>query len=577
MKLNRVLCLFLMLAVVFTLASCSLFGNKNEPTKYTVTFDSNGGSEVESQTVEEGKPAVKPADPTKEGYTFAGWYRGTEEWNFETSTVTGDVTLVAAWEKNADPGPDKPGPDKPDPDKPVVETYTITYMDGETVLELSPSSIKSDSAAISLPNAEKAHYTFAGWYIEPELVNKVTSISGSIGDDVTLYAGFTAKTYTINYILDGGVNADSNPVSYTIETLPTEFADPTKENFEFTGWYTDASCTVAFEGVTAANAGNLNLFAGWEEVYVPEIYHIYYLDADWNPIEGLEPSTYEVKNEDQYILPTYELDGYTFLGWKHAMLGTPVTCIPAGATGDIRLQADLQSNVVTYTLDFVIDGEIFNTITFDDAVGVPSLEIPTKAGYVFNGWNNKAGMKVESIDPGVGSNIAVFGSWTAIEYTITYKDGDTVLPLEPGVYTVADEVVLPAAPNKADHLFEGWYDADGNKVTKIALGSTGDLVLTAKYGELKYTVEYILDGGSNDERNLSEFKPSEVPTLYAADSRDGFLFAGWYTSVDFSGNAVESFADAIVDGEYTITLYAKWIPVSDDNGGGSTLTPEVPW
>ena len=578
MKLNRVLCLFLMLAVVFTFASCGIFGN-DEPTKYTVTFDSNGGSAVESQSVEEGKLAVKPADPTKDGYNFAGWYLGTDEWNFETSTVTSDVTLVAAWEKVEDPDPDpKPDPDPdPDPD-PVVETYTITYMDGETALELTPNSIKSDAASMSLPTPEKAHYTFAGWYTEAELVNKVTAISGSIGADVTLYASFTAKTYNITYVLDGGVNADSNPVSYTIETLPAEFAAPTKDGYNFTGWYTDAGCTAAFAGVTADNAGNLTLFAGWEEEYVaPEVYNIYYLDADWNPIEGLEPTTYEVKDEDQYIFPTYEVDGYTFLGWKHAMTGMPVTCIPAGSTGDIRLQADLQQNVVTYTLTFVVDGEVFNTLTFDNAVGVPSLEIPSKAGYNFNGWYTMGGMAVDSIPAEIGSNVSVMGNWVAIEYAITYKDGDTVLELTPNKYTVADEVVLPAAPVKPDCLFEGWYDADGNKVTKIAAGSTGEVVLTAKYGELKFTVEYILDGGANDERNLSSFKPSEVPTLYAAESRDGFLFAGWFATVDFSGAAVESFADVIVDGEYSITLYAKWVPVSDDNGGGSTLTPEVPW
>lgn len=68
---------------------------------YTVTFQSEGGSEVASQ-IRANAPAARPADPTKEGYTFIGWYKGESEWDFETpvTPVTPDLTLTAKWQLN---------------------------------------------------------------------------------------------------------------------------------------------------------------------------------------------------------------------------------------------------------------------------------------------------------------------------------------------------------------------------------------------------------------------------------------------------------------------------------------------
>ena len=71
------------------------------PTKYTVTFNSNEGSPVDPQEVEKDGKVTKPADPTKDGHTFGGWFSDSEltaEWNFETGTVSGAMTLYAKWD-----------------------------------------------------------------------------------------------------------------------------------------------------------------------------------------------------------------------------------------------------------------------------------------------------------------------------------------------------------------------------------------------------------------------------------------------------------------------------------------------
>lgn len=106
---------------------------------YTVTFQSEGGSEVASQ-IRANTPADQPADPTKEGYTFIGWYSGESEWDFETP-VTAVLTLTAKWQ---------------------VNQYTITFKPengGQDIV------IKQDyGTAITPPAAPtRTGYTFAGW------------------------------------------------------------------------------------------------------------------------------------------------------------------------------------------------------------------------------------------------------------------------------------------------------------------------------------------------------------------------------------------------------------------------------
>ena len=91
------------------------YGNTTEPIEttltiievegnlYTVTFDSNGGSEITSRRVGENGSVIKPTDPTREGYTFLGWYLNGEEFDFNTK-ITSDITLTARWEEITNEG-----------------------------------------------------------------------------------------------------------------------------------------------------------------------------------------------------------------------------------------------------------------------------------------------------------------------------------------------------------------------------------------------------------------------------------------------------------------------------------------
>lgn len=118
---------------------------------YTVTFDSKGGSAVTSQNVPEGGKVTKPADPTREGYTFNGWNLGDQAYDFSTP-VTGDITLTAQWTANQVP---------PTPKK-VTVSWLPGYGDNQPI-KTETIDQGTDYAGLYPANPSRSGYTFTGW------------------------------------------------------------------------------------------------------------------------------------------------------------------------------------------------------------------------------------------------------------------------------------------------------------------------------------------------------------------------------------------------------------------------------
>lgn len=122
---------------------------------YTVNFESNGGSAVDSQEVEEGGLVEKPADPTRADYIFSGWC--TDEtletvWDFETDTVTSDMTLYAGW-------------DAAEPDNTSTADFYWNYEGAPE--EIFETKTFANGSRIAEPDTpERDGYYFGGWYTE---------------------------------------------------------------------------------------------------------------------------------------------------------------------------------------------------------------------------------------------------------------------------------------------------------------------------------------------------------------------------------------------------------------------------
>ena len=147
---------------------------KWEINKYTVTFDSYGGSKVDPQVVEYGLYAQEPEEPTLKGFTFAYWYLDDENeaYDFENTPVTADITLTAKWN---------------------INKYTVAFnTDGGT--PVPPVQEVEYGLTATEPDApEKTGYTFDGWYLGDEKYD----FSAAVEQNITLTAKWEKKTYKV--------------------------------------------------------------------------------------------------------------------------------------------------------------------------------------------------------------------------------------------------------------------------------------------------------------------------------------------------------------------------------------------
>ena len=169
---------------------------------YTVSFNTDGGTFVSSQQVEEDSFATEPTTTTtKEGYTFNGWI-----YDF-TTPITNNTTIKANWQ---------------------IINYAVTYnLNGGINNENNPDKYTVEQA-VTLSAPTRKGYTFISWSDNGKIAK------GSVGDK-TFTASWQIIEYAITYNLNGGTNNVNNPDKYTVEQAVTLSA-PTKKGYTFTGW-----------------------------------------------------------------------------------------------------------------------------------------------------------------------------------------------------------------------------------------------------------------------------------------------------------------------------------------------------
>ncbi len=143
--------------------------------KFTVTFDSNGGSSVNAiNDVESGSTITAPTAPTKEGYTFVGWYKDTdctEVFDFENDTVVNDVTLHAKWE---------------------VNKYTVHFNSHEGSAVADKTNVEYNTTITAPTAPTREGYTFDGWFKDDACTQAFDFENDKITGETTLHAKWTA-------------------------------------------------------------------------------------------------------------------------------------------------------------------------------------------------------------------------------------------------------------------------------------------------------------------------------------------------------------------------------------------------
>ena len=146
-------------------------------------------------------------------------------------------------------------------------------------------------------------------------------------------------------------------------------------------------------------------------------------------------------------------------------------------------------------------------------------------------------------------------------YTITYDLAGGTLPegkTNPTEYTALSDAFTLVNPEKEGYTFAGWTGTDLTAATTtvtVQKGSTGNRSYTATWTPVEYTITYNLNGGTNASANPAKYTIETATITLADPTRDGYVFGGWYTTSDFTGDAVTQIAKGSTG---NVTLYAKW-------------------
>ncbi len=491
-------------------------------------------------------PAILPT-ASKKGYTFTGWKSESGELSVgENLAVNGDVAVTTGnWNIECD-GAELIF-------KPIFKLteYEIIYnLNGGTNNDDNPASyniesfIKSgEKVDIYLGDPYKLGYTFIAWYDDDN--NEVEAISADSTGNKNFTAEWKPTDYSILWIVDGEVYSDTE---YTIEIESVDFpAAPEKDGYTFEGWYDENDNEVT--GIPAGSTGDKTFWAKW----TPKEYAITYdLGGGTN---NNNPALYTIK--EGVTLEAPSKDYYEFDGWYDED-GKKVTEIPAGSTGNKVFYAKWTPKKYTITYDYNYEGQTSESDSYTIESGA-TLKNPTRKGYIFCGWYGNEEC-TEAFKTGVPQNIRVWAKWTPEEYAINYDLGGGYNNAKNLTsYNIESEINLKD-PYRPGYTFEGWYENaafEGDAVTVIPSGSTGDKVFYAKWEVINYSITYYVDGEvySVDDKYSTYNIETGLDALPAAPEKEGYTFKGWYENAAFEGDAVTVILAGSTGAK---TFYAKW-------------------
>ncbi|MDE7161282.1 MAG: InlB B-repeat-containing protein, partial [Anaeroplasmataceae bacterium] len=530
----------------------------------------------------------------KTGYTADGYYFGNVKitsangTSLSTFKYTYDITVEARY---------------------IPNVYTITC---DTSGQKVPVRYDADYTLPKLGTSNQG--VFIGWY------HNGIKLTDEEGKSLSEY------TYSGDIIVTAQYKKDfkayvGNPITVSFDTgagsqIPDQVLDaanpqlvypaiPTQTGYIFAGWYENAACTRLYDFNQALDQDK-TLYAKWISIYNYEGIALI------NQTSGQSfTATYTEAYYAFVPLVTQEIAIYStgdndLVGYLHDSYGfTLESNDDGGEGGNFRFVYSVTANTLYYigvrTYGSTNTGVPYRLfVTGEQSVPEVSVSLKefmqqdveygssyvlsysTKEGYSFDGYyldeefqNQITDNKGVSLSPWTyAKDMQVYPKYTKINYTIAYYlYGGTLSTGEtnPTDYNVESSTITLKNPSKPNYIFEGWYknsNFTGDSITTIPTGSTGSMVLYAKYNGVDCSVK--IDGytggsavvtfNSNGGTNVySQTLTGSNRTLTypAVPTRSGYIFNGWYT--DISCTKKFDFTESI---NSSMTLYAGWEYIS---------------
>ena len=602
----------------FTITQDSTITVRSGAQTYTVTYDKNGGdtpTQDETATGITGEPLTLNSGKnyTKDGYHLTGWNTErdgsgtTYDLGVLAAGFSGNTTLYAVWEENADP---------------KGYRYTVHYDpnggDG-TPADQTQYQYDFREPLYDLARAgfTKEHATLIGWSTSKvggadyDLGATLSAPLAWAGQTITLYAVWQAEgTYTVTYDANGGTGtlpSDKN-FYHQNDMVTVAFSPaPTREGYIFLGWAETADAQTPKYDSTVSQftmgTANVTLYAVWQQAE-----GTYTVTYDANGGTGdvpADPSAYaQGAKVNVRFTPEPRKDGCSFLGWATSAAATAPSYTASRSSfsmprGNVTLYAvwhRIEQYTITYHANAGSDAVIGMPGEGEKTEDVPytiSTATPTRAGYSFLGWSKTANGAVElrgGDSYTANANLELYAVWQRLSYTLTVGDGGvstvTITPQADasGKYVGDTTITVTVTPTGTYTAADLTVTLNGTVLPMTQSGNqlrgsfqiTRDSTLTVGANTQTYTVTYDPNGGDAPASPVTmTYVTYASMTLHggAGFTKSGFHITGWNEQQDGSGTSYGLAGQ--IPGGFTAntTLYAVWEDDSalDPNGYPYTI------
>ena len=542
---------------------------------YPVTFDDNGGTGgpkssykdsngVYQRYYHDGASIKAETDPTRSGYTFLGWsetklgsitsqeqlqeQRGKIIKHDALKMAAPGKTFYAVWGKNPTLTFDKNFTGSPLVQLPAQQTVPFG------------GSATRPTTWTSTANSIRKGYSFTGW--KTSASSSTDYAFSALFSDTTVYAGWSANSYTIRFAGNGATGGSTASMSMRYD----ETRNLTRNGFTYTGktfagWNTQPggggtsySNGQSVKNLVESNGGEITLYAQWGT----NVYTVTFMDGKTKR----KISTATANYGSSVTPPSYPLHpGYTPTGWDKST---------ANVTQNMTVTVNYRPN--KYTIRFNgnasgVSGSMSDMqMEYDKAKNLTSNAF-SLAGHSWLNWNTAAagnaksysnGQSVKNLTETDGGVVTLYAQWSTNAYTVTFVDGHDGKTIKQESVKYGGAATAPDAPKHEGYTSTHWDKRFDNV--------TSNITVTLEYIANEYTINFDGNGATGGNMQPLPMQYDKEKNLTANEfSKEGYTWAGWNTKANGNGTGYtdkQAVRNLTSENNGSVTLYAQWTPIA---------------
>ena len=542
---------------------------------YPVTFDDNGGAGgpkssykdsngVYQNYYHDGASIKAETDPTRSGYTFLGW----------SETKLGSITSQAQLQEQRDKIIKHDALTMAAPGKTFYAVWgknpTLTFdknFTGSPLVQLPEQQTVPFGGSATRPttwtstaNSIRKGYSFTGW--KTSASSSTDYAFSTLFSDTTVYAGWSANSYTIRFAGNGATGGSTASMSMRYD----ETRNLTRNGFTYTGktfagWNTQPggggtsySDGQSVKNLVESNGGEITLYAQWGT----NVYTVTFMDGK----TGGKISTATANYGSSVTPPSYPSHtGYTPTGWDKDA---------SRVTQNMTVTVNYRPNRYRIHFDGNATG-VTGNMTDMDMEYDKAKNLTTNAfaldGHSWLSWNTAAngsgktysnGQSVKNLTEADGGTVTLYAQWSTNSYTVTFVDGHDGKTIKQESVNYGGAATAPDMPKHEGYTSTHWDKRFDNV--------TSNITVTLEYIANEYVINFDGNGATSGSMQPLQMQYDKEKNLTANEfAREGYTWTGWNTKAGGNGTGYtdkQAVRNLTSENNGSVTLYAQWTPIA---------------